>query len=101
MESRVVHVGRLRSSLGVAGTHDGLTVADVRHPDAVETTLAQVHREGALPVVTCGLEDTEQVRRLVTFATVRYPGLRACLEPLPGSSMAAGRGRPAGRRISF
>ena len=46
--------------------------------------------EGDLPVVTCAELDAEAVRRLLTFAAVRYPGFRACLEPLPGSPLAVG-----------
>lgn len=90
MTSRVVLVTRLRSSLGVAGEHDGLSVADLRHPDAVETTIAAVHRAGDLPIVTCGRDDLEEVRRLLTFTMVRYPGLRACLEPIDGNPMTVG-----------
>lgn len=90
MSSRVVLVTRLRSSLGVAGDHDGLTVADIRHPDAVETTIAAVHRSGDLPIVTCSTDDLEEVRRLITYTMVRYPGLRACLEPIEGHSTAVG-----------
>jgi hypothetical protein len=90
MRSRVVLVTRLGSSLGVSGQHDGLTVADVRHPDAVETTIAAVHRGGELPVITCAADDYEDVRTLLTYASVRYPGLRACLEVLPGGPLAVG-----------
>jgi hypothetical protein len=74
----------------MSGQHDGLTVADVRHPDAVETTIAAVHRGGELPVVTCALEDYEDVRTLLTYTSVRYPGLRSCLEVLPGGPLAVG-----------
>lgn len=81
---------RLGSHLGLSGEHDGLTVADIRHPDAVETTIAGIHRAGELPVVTCALEDAEEVRRHLTYAQVRYPGLRACLEPVPGGPLAVG-----------
>ena len=90
MNSRAVLVSSLRSELGVSGTHDGLLVADLRHPDAVETLLGGIHRDGELPVVTCRAADLEDVRRLVTFASVRYPGLRAAIEPLPGSPLCVG-----------
>lgn len=88
--SHVVLVSPLRSSLGPSGTHDHLAVVDIRHPDAVESTLAKIVGEGDLPVVTCAEPDAEAVRRLLTFAAVRYPGFRACLEPLPGSPLAVG-----------
>lgn len=88
--SHVVLVSPLRSSLGLSGTHDHLAVVDIRHPDAVESTLAKIVGEGDLPVVTCAEPDAEAVRRLLTFAAVRYPGFQACLEPLPGSPLAVG-----------
>ena len=90
MRSRVVLVTRLGSALGLSGVHDGLTVADVRHPDAVETTIASVHRAGELPIVTYAAADHEDVRTLLTYSSVRYPGLRAALEPLPGGPLAVG-----------
>jgi hypothetical protein len=90
MNSRAVLVGPLRPELGVSGDHDGLLVADLRHPDAVESLLGRIHRNGELPLVTCRAADLEAVRRLVTFASVRYPGLRAAIEPLPGSPLCVG-----------
>lgn len=83
-------VTALRSELGVSGDHDGLLVADIRHPDAVEALLGSIHRRGELPLVTCRADDLHVVRRLVTFAAVRYPGLRACVEPLPGTPLCVG-----------
>lgn len=83
-------VTALRSELGVSGDHDGLLVADIRHPDAVESLLGSIHRNGELTLVTCRADDLQDVRRLVTFAAVRYPGLRACVEPLPGTPMCVG-----------
>ena len=90
MNSRAVLVGSLRPELGVSGDHDGLLVADVRHPDAVESLLGGIFRNGELPLVTCRNADLEAVRRLVTFASVRYPGLRASIDPLPGSPLCVG-----------
>lgn len=90
MNSRAVLVTALRSDLGVSGEHDGLLVADIRHPDAVESLIGFIHRNGELPLVTCRDADHQAVRRLLTFASVRYPGLRACLEPLPGTPMCVG-----------
>lgn len=89
MDSRVVLVTRLKSSLGVAGEHDGMAVADVRHPDAVESTLRSVHASGAVPIVVCRTAELEEVRQIVTFAQVRYQGLRCVLEPVPGQPLAA------------
>jgi len=85
-----VLVTALRSELGVSGDHDGLLVADIRHPDAVESLLGSIHRGGGLPLVTCRADDLQAVRRLVTFASVRFPGLHACVEPLPGTPLCVG-----------
>ncbi len=90
MNSRAVLVGSLRSELGVSGNHDGLLVADIRHPDAVESMLGRIYLGGELPLVTCRAADLEAVRRLVTFASVRYPGLRASIDPLPGTPLCVG-----------
>lgn len=89
MDSRVVLVTRLKSSLGVAGEHDGMAVADIRHPDAVESTLRSVHASGAVPIVVCRTAELEEVRRVVTYAQVRHQGLRCVLEPIPGHPLAA------------
>lgn len=88
--SRVVLVAPLRSSLGLSGSHDGLPVADIRHPDAVETMLAGFAQGGDTTVVTCSIGDVEQVRTLLTYTSIRNPGFRAALEPLPGSPLAVG-----------
>ncbi|TXL61994.1 hypothetical protein [Aeromicrobium terrae] len=80
----------LRSSLGLSGEHDGLAVVDLRHPDAVESVLGRLHDGGDVPIVTCAAADEEAVRRLITFTQIRYPGFRACLEPLPGTPLAVG-----------
>ncbi len=90
MGSRMVLATPLRSSLGLSGEHDGLAVVDLRHPDAVESVLGRLHAGGDIPIVTCAAADEEAVRRLITFTQVRYPGFRACLEPLPGTPLAVG-----------
>ena len=59
MNSRAVLVGSLRPELGVSGDHDGLLVADIRHPDAVESLLA----------TDAGLEDDQKY----TETTVEVP----------------------------
>jgi hypothetical protein len=85
-----VLVAPLRSSLGLSGSHDGLAVADIRHPDAVETMLAGFMHGGDSLIVTCSIGHAEEVRTLLTYASVRTPGFRAALEPLPGSPLAVG-----------
>lgn len=90
MDSRVVVVTKVGSALGVAGEHEGLQVADLRHPDAVESTLGAVHRAGQVPLVLCADEDRDAVRTLLTQARVRHPGLRGLLESLPGGPLAVG-----------
>lgn len=88
--SRVLLVTALRSSLGLSGNHDGLAVADIRHPDAVETAIWKLGRGGDTIIVTCRQGDADEVRRQLTFTGIRYPGLRTCFEPLPGSPLAVG-----------
>ncbi|MDX6277919.1 MAG: hypothetical protein QOJ72_2047 [Nocardioidaceae bacterium] len=88
--SRIVLVAPLRSSLGLSGSHDGLPVADIRHPDAVETMLAGFMHGGDTPIVTCSVADVEEVRTLLSYTSVRIPGFRAALEPLPGTPLAVG-----------
>lgn len=88
MACRVVLVMPLRSSLGLSGTHDELLVADIRHPDAVEAMLVSIHRRGEFPIVTCTEEDYDEVCRQVLFTSIRCPGFRACVEPVPGTPTA-------------
>lgn len=88
MACRVVLVMPLRSSLGLSGTHDELFVADIRHPDAVEAMLATVHRNGEFPIVTCTEDDYDEVCLQVLHTSIRYPGFRACVEPIHGTPTA-------------
>lgn len=62
--------GLQRSDPGASGDLDGLRVADLRHPDAVERLLGRIHRGGELPLVTCCAADLDAVRRLVTSTSL-------------------------------
>jgi hypothetical protein len=52
--------------------------------------LAGFMRGGDTPIVTCSIGDLEEVRKLLTYTSIRTPGFRAALEPLPGSPLAVG-----------
>lgn len=90
MESSILLVTSLRSSLGLSGTHDGVTVADIRHPDAVENALASLARSADAIMVTCAAPDLDEVRQLMTFASIRFPDMRTCIEPIIGPPLALG-----------
>jgi len=70
MDSRALLVSPLISERGVSDYHDGLLVADFRHPHAVERLLGRIYRGGDLPLVSCCAEDLETVRRHLTLASV-------------------------------
>ncbi len=55
--------------LEAAGDHAMLQVADFRHPEAVESLLDRIDRDGELPLFACCAEDLEAVRRHVRFAS--------------------------------
>lgn len=90
MGARFLAVHALRADLGVAGTHDRLAVADVRHPDVVEDSLRQLLDEATPIVVTCVPDDFDDVRTIVTHAQTRMPTLRVCVEPIAGPSLSLG-----------
>lgn len=99
---QVLLVGRLRPELGVSGSHEGVAVADIRHPDAVQDA---VHRlagwaetgaeTGATPeataeavMVVCSTADTAEVRRQLDLLRVALPAVTTLLEPVTGSPLA-------------
>jgi hypothetical protein len=109
---QVLLVGRLRPELGVSGSHEGVAVADIRHPDAVQDAVERlsgrtgtsapdaggadpVPDPGAAPVpgpdpvmVVCSVADTAEVRRQLDLLHVALPGVRTLLEPVAGSPLA-------------
>lgn len=91
MGLHVLLVGKLRPDLGVAGRHDGLPVADVRHLDAVQSAVAEFGADGAL-FVSCLREDLAEVRRCLALVSVGLPGITTVLEPVFGSPLAVAVG---------
>jgi hypothetical protein len=91
---QVLLVGRLRPELGVSGSHEGVAVADIRHPDAVQDAvhrLAGSDEAGSAPeavMVVCSVADTAEVRRQLDLLHVALPGVTTLLEPVPGSPLA-------------
>ncbi len=94
MGLQVLLVGRLRPELGVSGHHEGVAMADIRHPDAVQDAvdrLAGRARDASAPaavMVLCAVADTAEVRRQLDLLHVALPGVRTLLEPVPGSPLA-------------
>jgi hypothetical protein len=112
---QVLLVGRLRPELGVTGSHEGVAVADIRHPDAVQDaverlsgragTAGELDAGGTDPargpgphpaaspgpdpvMVVCSVADTAEVRRQLDLLHVALPGVRTLLEPVAGSPLA-------------
>jgi hypothetical protein len=103
---QVLLVGRLRPELGVSGSHEGVAVADIRHPDAVQDAVQRLSgrtgpastpdaaadpmpEAGPDPVmVVCSKVDTAEVRRQLDLLHVALPGVRTLLEPVAGSPLA-------------
>ena len=93
MGLQVLLVGRLRPELGVSGSHEGVPVADIRHPDAVQDAvhrLAGATRTGSpdAVMVVCCTADGAEVRRQLDLLHVALPGVTSLLEPVPGSPLA-------------
>lgn len=88
MGVRVLVVGRLRPELGVAGYHEGLPVADLRRPEAVQDAVARVgDTEGAVLVV-CAAADAPEARRQLALLDVALPDVTTVLEAVPGGALA-------------
>lgn len=88
MGCRIVLVTRLGPSLGVSGDHSGLAVADIRHPDAIESMIAELHRAGDRVAITGSSDDAEDLHTIAGRARVRVPGASIAVEPLPGNPLA-------------
>ncbi len=92
MGLQVLLVGRLRPELGVSGSHEGVAVADIRHPDAVQDAVHRLAgRAGsgrAAVLVVCSVADTTEVRRQLDLLHVALPGVTTLLEPVPGPPLA-------------
>lgn len=88
MSSRVLLVTRLGSSLGVSGVHGNLSVADIRHADAVESAITDIHQLDQRVVLTGSVNDTDDLHAIAARAKIRVRGLRTAVEPLPGNPLA-------------
>ena len=88
MGLQVLLVGRLRPELGVAGTHEGVPVADVRHPEAVQDAIARLSGPDGSVLLVCGTDDVAEVRAQLNLVAVALPQARVLLEPVPGSPLA-------------
>lgn len=88
MGLQVLLVGRLRPELGVTGTHEGVPVADLRHPDAVQDAVARLSGPDGSVLVVCGTDDARQVRAQLNLVSVALPRTGVLLEPVPGSPLA-------------
>jgi hypothetical protein len=88
MGLHVLLVDRLRPELGVAGYHEGIPVADVRHPAAVQEAVARLgDHEGAL-IVVCSRVAAAEVRRQLAMLSVAVPRVTTVLEPVAGTPLA-------------
>ncbi|MGN6574298.1 MAG: hypothetical protein ACTHKG_01290 [Nocardioides sp.] len=94
MGLQVLLVGQLRPELGVSGSHEGVAVADIRHPDAVQDAVQRLAgrlEAGSAPeavMVVCSVVDTAEVRHQLDLLDVALPGVTTLLEPVPGSPLA-------------
>lgn len=71
MGCRILLVTRLGSSLGISGDHSGLAVADIRHADAIESAIAELHLAGHRVVITGSDDDADDLHTIAGRAKVR------------------------------
>lgn len=88
MGLQVLVVGRLRPELGVSGAHEGVAVADIRHPDAVQDAVTRLTGGNGSLLVLCAREDTLEIRRQLVLVGVALPRVTPLLEPVDGSPLA-------------
>lgn len=79
---------RLGSSLGVSGVHGNLSVADIRHADAVESAITDIHQLDQRVVLTGSVDDIDDLHAIAARAKIRVRGLRTAVEPLSGNPLA-------------
>jgi hypothetical protein len=85
---QVLLVGRLRPDLGVSGNHEGVAVADVRHPEAVQDAVARLCGPDGSVLVVCSPADAAELRAQLNLVSVALPQAHVLLEPVPGSPLA-------------
>lgn len=88
MGIQVLLLGRLRPELGVSGTHEGVPVADLRHPEAVQDAIGALGGDAGSVMVLCQDTDTDEVRRQLALVSVALPRVTTLLEPVVGSPLA-------------
>ena len=86
--TRVLLTAPLRPELGISGSDGGLPVVDSRHPDAVESTIKSLASSDGQLIVACGVDDYEDIRRIVTHAKIRSGHTRIAIETIPGTPLA-------------
>ncbi len=86
--TRVLLATPLRPELGISGSDGGLPVVDSRHPDAVESTINSLASSDGQLIVACGVDDYDDIRRLVTHAKIRTGHTRIAVETIPGTPLA-------------
>lgn len=85
---QVLLLGRLRPELGISGSHDGVPVADLRHPEAVQDAIARLAGDEGTVLVLCQDRDFREARRQLALVSVALPRVTALLEPVAGSPLA-------------
>lgn len=88
MGLQVALVGRLRPELGLTGYHEGVPVVDLRHPDAVQDTVARLGAERGAVIVVCAAADAAEVRHQLALLAVALPHVTTVLEVVPGTPLA-------------
>lgn len=88
MGLQVLMLGRLRPELGVCGTHEGVPVADLRHPEVVQDAIARLAAPEGAVLVLCQDRDLREVRRQLALVSVALPRVTTVVEPVPGSPLA-------------
>lgn len=85
---RLLVVGRLRPELGVSGFHEGLPVADLRQPEAVQDAVARLGDVDGAVLVLCTTADAPETRRQLALLDVALPGVTTVLEVVRGGALA-------------
>lgn len=88
MGLQVLIVGQLRPELGVSGTHEGVPVADVRHPDAVQEAISRLGGSEGSVLVLCSRAETFEIRRQLALVSVALPRVQLLLEPVGGPPLS-------------
>ncbi|MGH3356801.1 MAG: hypothetical protein ACRDOJ_12965, partial [Nocardioidaceae bacterium] len=88
MGLEVLLVGRLRPGLGVQGEFEGVTVVDIRHPEAVQSVVALLASNGSPVLIVCEEREAHNVRHQRALLHAALPRVTTLLEPVPGPPLA-------------